>query len=190
MSNPKVPCPSDAIWLALATDPDFRKAVPPGSQRQTYRDLIDQLPTVLADLLDEPVSFSSFCRTRLAVARHQQATNFPSRLFLNYTLEVHGQPARSEEARLSEAALSRVVAAFETIVGQDPKVALAQAGQTEEVLLFNPYLPIGLDESLRVETGENLLELYRRGELTIGQLLLTQPRVLLGLIAVKRVSAR
>jgi hypothetical protein len=148
------------------------------------------LPTVLADLLDEPVTFSSFCRTRLAVARHQQATSFPSKLFLAYALEVHGRPAWSEEARLAEAGLARVIAAFETLAEQDPKVVLAQAEKTDEELLFNPFLHIGLDESLRVETGESLLELYRQGELTIGRLLLTQPLALLGLIAVKRVPAR
>ena len=173
----EVPCKSRNIWRALMADADFQSGILFDEQRELYRQLVDRLPSVLADFLDEPVALVPLWKARLAFAQHLQMTEFMARLFsaIAPVLVAAGLP---DGTQLAEAKLASIIETIELFLGcEDMMSALTEGGRVEEQVLFDLERHACLREDLR--------EPYRRGELTIGRLLVTQPMAIFSLVAIE-----
>ena len=170
MSQSKVPVTPEAIWSALVLDRAFLGHHQTQAEIDSYRELVGQLPAVLAELLDEPVSIMSIWKAKLTIAHHMQITKFVSRLKAALKREI----GRVTAIMLEDSYLAGCIGGFEFAVRcLDSREYLDLIGTSlsEEEFLFDSTVGLGLGETLRSE--------FRSGRLTIGSLLLAQPLVLI-----------
>jgi hypothetical protein len=164
------PCTPESLWSALRDDPDFQSEVPAGRPQEIFRELIEQVPSVLADLIHQPVTFRALLLTRKTFLCHMVETKFLSRLAVALDSELpDGLTAEFVGAGL-DAGLAFVAGQYIALVAaEDPRVLLEADGETEDELLEDPELG-GLNQLS--------MAMYRGSGLTIGQLLLNQPMAL------------
>ena len=151
------PTPEE-VWRALLTDREF--ASQPDAMKQILRPFVGALPTVLADLLDQPATVKTILTAKIAYMRYG---------FDNGLIEASVGAAPEALRGIFEAndikeMLQDAMQMIEEIVKDIPGF-LQQIGVTERDFLTNPK--VGL-------SGE-ALSLYDKGQLTIGELLRLQP---------------
>ncbi|MEI6511028.1 MAG: hypothetical protein WCO25_03215 [Candidatus Uhrbacteria bacterium] len=161
--------PEVALRMLLA-DEIFQTRVPEGRYRELNREMLDRLPVLLGDLMDQPVSLRTVLTAQLRILRDDYD---PGR----YLEFIRAAPRRPETASLDLNApailetLKYVVemtirAAEETLA--DIPGLLKEQGKSEEEALMQSH-----------GSGLNAVGLtaLRAGTLTIAEMYMTQPRI-------------
>lgn len=147
------------VWAATVADPSFTEEVPEGDpMREVLRPFVEATPVVLADFLDKKATMETVVHAKLA--------------FLKYCLK-NGLVQKAADALgamtgMLEQAFASVVSMLEASCENIPAL-LIQAGMTEEEAMLDP--------SMRFNEASK--QAYNAGTLTIGDLLRTQPTVII-----------
>ncbi len=147
------------VWDAIQTDPGFAAEAPADSpQREIIRPFIEGSVTALDSQLDTVVTLQTLADAKVA--------------FLRYCLEHNLGRAMSNALGVSEGMLTmmlqRLVDMFAQITS-DMDAFLKENGITEDEVMAGPQ--IGLNATCKQK--------WQDGTLTIGELLLLQPAIIL-----------
>jgi hypothetical protein len=152
------------VWRALLADPLFLAEVPQ-EQWSVFKLYAGVLPEVLACLLDEPVSLESIMRARLITIHYFLGGGFVKKMTEALPEERLCRP-RQEWIEMTEGHLHDLYSKAKEIIKDVPRF-LEYICSTEEGAIVNLPPTLSLD---------NLRKL-RVGELTIGDILVSQPYV-------------
>lgn len=161
----------EAVWQRMLENAEFAAQVPEGEPRTLWRELVGQLGEVIGDQMDAPLDVTSFLETKVRVARHFVATNFPERAVRAYPDDhpLFMLMDKKGVIAMTSAMYPKLVEMAERILLDVPEF-LREQGITEWVFLSNKKGAGLEDEAIRA---------WRAGTLTVGGLLAMQPKTIL-----------
>lgn len=154
----------EEIFAALQRDPMFIGEVPE-SARGVWRELCDEVPTVLADLLEREVTVEVFMNAKMLFLQHLLDNDWMQRMVRAYPEEALGGFNFEGILEMLLPALRGMIEMIPDIVGDVPSWLEVQ-GITEEQFLVHPS---------GGKFGTQTLVLWREGGFTLEELLRTQP---------------
>ncbi len=150
---------AEAVWAAMLLDAKFAAEAPEGSpQREAMRPFIEGSVAALDELLDETLTLDSFGRAKVTFLRYCIDNNFA---------KVVGDVIGMDD-HVSASMFEVLIETLEYIL-KDTRTFLADNGVTEEQVMQSQE--VGLNHANQ--------EKWRAGTLTIGELLQSQPGVIL-----------
>ncbi|QQR77228.1 MAG: hypothetical protein IPJ67_03725 [Candidatus Moraniibacteriota bacterium] len=155
-------------WMKCQEDPELRET--PEGMKQVRCEFISLSPTILGDLLFEVVSLTSIMQSKLAFLQYCQENGFVQKMIAAMPEEALGWMSRGDVLKNIVSTLDCLIELAKSISGNIIGF-LEKNGITEEQVLTAPESKLCLDESLRGR--------YRAGTLTIRELLLEQPMIIL-----------
>lgn len=156
----------DCVWKALLKEERFRAEVSEG-QMPVFEPFVKVLPEVLVDILDEPVTLATLMNAKAVFVRYCLENGFLHAIVATVPEEQLFLFGLEGMVDMLEAALYGALDIFETIVGDAPAF-LQSIGVTEEQVLTSP----------KVGMSKKNLKRYRAGKLTIADILVSQPSVI------------
>lgn len=156
------------IWQKCQEDPELGEA--PEAVKEVLGEFINYSPTILKDQLFDPVSLKSIMDAKLAFLRYCQENNLIQRVVVALPEENLGWMSRGSMAKSMASTFGKLIDLAENI-SYDIIGFLEEREVTEEFILTSPESDLCLNEKLQ--------EGYRAGTLTICDLLLEQPTVIL-----------
>lgn len=159
----------DAVWKALSEDPLFLAEIPE-ELWPALKPYIEALPEILADLLDEPVTLMTLLKAKAAFVRYCLESDYACEMAAAIPEDqLFFVGISNEEVIARMDALTRGALQFLETIVEDVPGFLQVFDVTEEqaILAFKPVL-----------SPENLKK-YRAGKLTIGDILLSQPMLII-----------
>lgn len=158
-------------WQRMLEDVEFSQQTPEGAPREVWQEIVRQLAEVIGDQMEAPLSVASFMETKLRVARHFVATSFPERLIRAYPDDhpIFMMMGRETIIEVTGGLYAQLVEMAEMILGDVPAF-LSEQGVSEEIFLGHP-------KGAKLE-GE-AMRAWRAGTLTVGGLLMMQPKAIL-----------
>lgn len=178
----------EQVWQKLLKDSGFTSSVP-STQYPLYEPVVKALPEVLADLLDEPVTVKSLLQAKAACIRFYIDSGFVRSCLAEVPLrrvkprvsfsfgkkqkvvfELPELDVLIDSALLAraEGAISVMLEQLDAIIAEVPAF-LRSRGMSEEGFVCSPAVGLSLQNIAR----------YRRGALTIGSLLESQPSIII-----------
>ncbi len=152
----------EAVWQAQLRDPDF--ADMPPAMLEVLRPFVEALPVVLADKLDEQCTFSTVMDAKVVFLRYCIENNFARKAADATPEEMLGMFDAADMYQMLLSQLEEVLETLTEVVGNVGEFLEARGVTEEEVMLSEQA---GLNKEAR--------ELYQSGQLTMGQVLMTQP---------------
>ena len=156
------------IWQKCQEDPELGEA--PETMKEVLGEYINRSPVILKDYLFELVSLESIMGAKLAFLRYCQENNFVQRAVAALPEEMLGWMSREDMVESMASTFGKLIDLAESI-SHDVIGFLKENEVTEEVILTSPGSNLRLNEKLQ--------ESYRAGTLTIRDLLLEQPTIIL-----------
>jgi hypothetical protein len=150
------------IWKALRRDSEF--SLQTVKMQRVYRPYTEVIPVVLKKLLDQPVTFDSVIKAWVVFHRYCIRNGFVEKSIQASPRELR-KFAEGSEGFIKKATLA-MCDMLMNLIKNNPEVFLVEKTE-DRVLLVEKF---GL-------SGE-ALEMYDKGELTIGKLLVTQPLII------------
>ncbi|MGB2791529.1 MAG: hypothetical protein WBC29_03175 [Candidatus Moraniibacteriota bacterium] len=167
------------IWTKCQEDPELHET--PEGLKQVLCEFISLSPTILGDLLFEVVSLTSIMQSKLAFLRYCQENQFVQKMVAVMPEEALGMVAVMPEEALGwmsrDDVLKSMVSTFDSLIKLAMRISDDAIGFLEEDRFTEEWLLTARESSLRL--NENLQERYRAGTLTIRELLLEQPIIIL-----------
>lgn len=159
------------IWQRMLEDVTFRAETPEGAPRQMFQEMIGQLPEIIGDQMDAPVSPTSVIQAKLRVLRHFVTSDFMARVIRSFPDDYPGFQIFNREAMatMMSGMMPTLLEMTEVIAGDVPGF-LASQDVSDEIFLGHER-GMGLDAAS--------MRAYRDGSLTIAGLLMLQPKVIL-----------
>lgn len=145
------------VWEAILTDPQFIPQIPEGNspQRAAIRPYIEGSVRALGDQLDTIVTLQSYAKARAS--------------YLRFCVENdYGEVMRGVGWTVPKGMFKYLSEMYESIA-EDTTEFLEDNCMTEEEVMLSQIIELNPDNQLK----------YREGTLTIGELLLTQPTVII-----------
>lgn len=159
----------DAVWKALREDPVFL-AETPEELWSALEPYIEALPEILGeDLLDESVTLTTLLKAKAAFIRYRLESDYTREMVAAIPEEqLFFVGMGNEEVTARMEALTRGALQFLEAIVEDVPCFLQALDVTEEQAI------LGLKPVLSPEN----LKKYRAGKLTIGDILLSQPMLI------------
>ncbi|HOX29767.1 MAG TPA: hypothetical protein P5080_02235 [Candidatus Paceibacterota bacterium] len=148
----------EAVWSAFEKDP--RADEFPGSMLEVIRPTVEKLPEILSDLVDKPLTVSSFTDAKVRVIEYTLDNGVIEALVKSMPNKELGSLLGMMTAKLKDILLPTL-----KDIAKDSFQFLARTGLTEKDFLFSPEF--GLNEEVKAK--------YLKGRMTIGKLLVMQP---------------
>lgn len=159
----------EQVWDALKEEANFLAEVPEGAPRAIFRELCLELPTILKEDLDAPLTLKTLMRAKVTMLDRMNETGLLRRLVEAYPLELlNGMPREMLVDTLADS-VTGLVAAMQEIL-EDFDAWFARAGVHEADILADPK---------HGRLNAAAMEAYRAGTLTVGGLLVLQPWALI-----------
>ena len=156
------------IWQKCQEDPELGEA--PEAVKKVLGEYINFSPAILNDHLFKLVSLESIMDAKLAFLRYCQENDFVQKSVAALPEEHLGWMSRSDMTESMASTFGELIDLAEKISRNIIKF-LKEHEVTEEVILTSPGSNLCLNEKLQ--------EGYRAGTLTIRELLLEQPTIIL-----------
>ena len=156
------------IWKQIQEDPDF--LIQPEKIRGTYKEVVEALPNVLGELLDQQLTLTNMIGAKVRFLRYilDPETGFIEKYALALPDENIGLMSREELPSTLREIMGGALEMLESMAGgilimlEEQSIAQSDFLQTDKVGL-----------------GPKAIDLLRKGELTIGRLILVQPMVII-----------
>lgn len=161
------PLDTQKVWDGLMQDPAFSAGMPEQA-RPAFRELVDELPDVLAGQLDRNVTLPFMMEAKLAVTEHCLTSGFVEKMFRMIPEDILPFPVDQMIAMTTEGLKMFRMPLMEMI--HNTQDFLESYGVTERQLLAN---------ARGGRFNAATLQAYDAGTLTIRDLLETQPAALL-----------
>lgn len=147
------------VWEATIIDPKFISQVPEGSpQRDAIRPFIEGSVEALGDQLENTVTLQTICNAKVRFLRYCVENNIGKLMS-----EITGM-----ESEVINGMFDKLIDMFESML-KDVNAFLEEHGVTEEQIMTSPEVGMSADNQHK----------WREGTLTIGELLVTQPSIIL-----------
>lgn len=155
-----------AVWEAANQEDGFPQQ--PEAAREALRPFIEALPTILANVLETPITISSVMSAKIAFTKYCLNNNFIGAVLAATPPEILQRMGSPEElAEQMGEMMNHIIVTAEEVVADVPAI-LQRHGVTEQAVMMGQQF--GLNQASR--------EQYLAGKLTIGQLIVTQPSVI------------
>lgn len=152
---------TDQIWKALSREDGFKDLSP--AMREVFRPFTTDIPKIYAKRLDEPLTIELVFWARLVFLRYCVSNNFAAAATAAMPDDELGQMSREEIAEKLQNELvkaeSRMARSIER--GVD--------GVSEKEFMEGPTMSL----------GRKTRKLYKHGRLTLRELLMRQPRIIM-----------
>jgi len=158
----------EKIFEALKRDPSFI-AETPESSHGVWREVCDQIPQLLADHLDQPVTVDSLFRMKMKVLRFLLDGDWMQRMIKTYPKEMLGGFDFSDLLEMLIPTMRSMIEQLEEIIGDDINAWLETQGITEEIFLAHPK---------GGHFTESTFTQWKKGGFTIADLLVKQPNTI------------
>lgn len=156
------------IWQKCQEDPELGNA--PETMKEVLGEYINLSPTILKEQLFEPVSLNSILQAKLSFLQYCQENDFVQKAVAALPEESLGWMSRSDMSDSMTSTFGSLIEFAKDIIG-DISGFLRENGISEEQVLTAPGSNLCLNEGLQ--------ERYRTGTLTIRDVLLEQPTIIL-----------
>jgi len=156
---------SEAVWTKIGDDAEFLQQ--PEAVREATRPYVEALPNVLADSLDQPANLNNTMRAKFLFLRYCVDNGFIKAAVEAMPEEALGFLDREDMFPMLESALAGAIEMADELTG-DISALLEENGVTEDEVMLSPKV------GFNTETAA----MYRAGELTIGELLVAQPMII------------
>lgn len=156
---------ADVIWTKINEDVEFMQQ--PEAVREAMRPYVEALPTILADMLDTPVTLTSATKAKVIFIRYCLDNGFVKAAVDAMPDEALGFFDRDDLPEMMEGLLGQALEMAEEMIG-NVQAMLEANGVTEEQVMLSSN--VGFQAEARA--------LYQARKLTIGKLLSVQPMVI------------
>ena len=153
----------ELIWLKINEDQEFQQQ--PQVLREAMRPYIEAMPTVLSDMLDQPVNLSTLVNAKLKFLRHS-VDNGIIGVAIN-ALPEEQKSFFGDESDMFQEMFNGIIDQLASMTGDLPGL-LQEQEVTEEQVMLGPQLNLNPESRI----------LYKTGQLTIEKLLLVNPMVI------------
>jgi len=147
------------VWKAITADPAFAAEMVEGTpEREVIKPFIEAAPTALAEFLDQPFTLKAYADSKVTFLRYCIGNGIADKL----------SEAFGMSASLVRSALGASIDMLAELI-KDVPAFLALQNVTEDQVMLGPK--VGLNDANK--------ELYKAGQLTIADVLRTQPTLIL-----------
>lgn len=153
------------VWDSINQDPKF--LAEPEYARLVLKPFIQALPEVLADLLELPANYENVVRAKYAFLQYCSENNYITAAVESTPESALGPFDRSFLKEMLERMFAELVELLGSVLESAPDFLAAQGVTDVEVMTSSE---LGLNAEV--------LELYNAGQLTIGQLAVMQPMII------------
>ncbi len=152
------------VWSMLLADPEVTAQLPEGSQiREAFRPFVEASPVVLANLVDERMTFQVLVNAKIKFFRYCLNNGYVDKM-----AAASGMGDGGMFGGMFADLLEGVVEMLEDMASDIP-VILQEQNVTEEQVMLSPQ--VGLNAANK--------KLYQAGTLTVADVLRMQPAVIL-----------
>jgi hypothetical protein len=150
------------MWDALPVDPKFALMLPSAKAQAVFRKYVEEVPQILADLLDQPVTVENLIKSRLAFVRYGNEHGLINEMVAASRVSDHAKLAAKWQGETD-----RLIESFTDML-TNLSVFMGKYGVTDEKVF----------DDMNQTFPEELRQRIRSG-MTIGDLLLEKPSIIL-----------